>query len=498
MAGELNPIFDNTLNPYPSVNTNVSIPDSLDTLGGTLSGLVNVEGNLTLNTSAHIKGGQTGYNTGTGFFLGYSSGYKFSLGNPSGDHLLWDGSALTLSGALNAGSINIPDEDTTANSFHVESDGDAWWGCTHTNFTANNDNATAYILKTGVARFASVTVVGGVIDGTSTIGGRIASTLATAIDSSGHFADSAISTAAGTILGEFVFSGSGAIQIGTYVNGVSGDLKLSPTGILARDSSGATTFSINGTTGVAVLNGLVVGTNVGLGTAQDSAGVTTIIGNTVTTSFVNALNVNAATVSASISITTPTITGGTIQTASSGNRVVMSGATNSLSFFVGAESTPRIFVGISESFSNNMHITNPTSSGKGALGITNDNGSAIDIASTTNGGYSLGINHLNANVVMTCDYATDSDIVGNGFAYELKKTGTGAGDNLYLYNAGAGTALTVGLGDVFLGGQRLRGLKISSGAPSTADCGNYGIVYDTTNNRLYFNNNGTLKYVAFT
>jgi len=37
------------------------------------------------------------------------------------------------------------------------------------------------------------------------------------------------------------------------------------------------------------LNGLVVGTNVDLGTAQDSAGVTTIIGDTVTTSFVNAL-----------------------------------------------------------------------------------------------------------------------------------------------------------------------------------------------------------------
>lgn len=38
---------------------------------------------------------------------------------------------------------------------------------------------------------------------------------------------------------------------------------------------------------------LVVGTNVGLGTAQDSAGVTTIVGNTVTTGFVNALSITA-------------------------------------------------------------------------------------------------------------------------------------------------------------------------------------------------------------
>lgn len=144
---------------------------------------------------------------------------------------------------------------------------------------------------------ANLTLTGGVIDGTSTIGGRVASTLASAIDSSGHFADSAINTATSTIVTPFTFGVSGALQIGTYVNGVSGDLKISPTGILARSSTGATTFSIDGTTGVAVLNGLVVGTNVGLGTAQDAGQVTTIVGNTVTTGFVNALNVTAASMS---------------------------------------------------------------------------------------------------------------------------------------------------------------------------------------------------------
>lgn len=69
---------------------------------------------------------------------------------------------------------------------------------------------------------------------------------------------------------------------------------------------------------------LIVGTNVGLGTAQDSTGVTTIIGNTVTTSFINALNVNAATVSASISISSPTITGGTI-TIGTGDAIFKAG-----------------------------------------------------------------------------------------------------------------------------------------------------------------------------
>lgn len=42
-----------------------------------------------------------------------------------------------------------------------------------------------------------------------------------------------------------------------------------------------------------VTGSLVVGTNVGIGTAQDSSGVTTIIGNTVTTGYVNALNITA-------------------------------------------------------------------------------------------------------------------------------------------------------------------------------------------------------------
>jgi len=233
-------------------------------------------------------------------------------------------------------SLDIPDT-TGGDSFHTDSDGNSWWGCNVADFASNNDNADAYILKTGVAKLQSLTVVGGAIDGTSTIGGRAASIIASAIDASGHFADDAINTAAGTILGEFAFSGSGAIQIGEYVNGVTGDLKLSPSGILARNSAGDTTFSINGNTGVAVLNGLVVGTNVGLGTAEDSAGVTAIVGNTVTTAYVNALDVNAATVSASISITTPAITGGTIQTAAgTGQRILMSGSDNTLAFYNGS------------------------------------------------------------------------------------------------------------------------------------------------------------------
>lgn len=56
-------------------------------------------GTITLNSTGHIKSGQTDYNTGIGFFLGiHSSTSKFSIGDPSGDHMLWTGTELVLNG----------------------------------------------------------------------------------------------------------------------------------------------------------------------------------------------------------------------------------------------------------------------------------------------------------------------------------------------------------------------------------------------------------------
>lgn len=67
----------------------------------------------------------------------------------------------------------------------------------------------------------------------------------------------ALNTKSRKILGEFEFTQSGAIQVGKYENGVSGDLKISPNGIVARNESGTTTFSIDGTTGDAVFKGTI-------------------------------------------------------------------------------------------------------------------------------------------------------------------------------------------------------------------------------------------------
>lgn len=67
----------------------------------TRQGLTVKGGGITLQAGGAIKGGQTTYNTGTGFFLGYHSGaYKFSLGNPSANYLTFDGTNLAIGGAL--------------------------------------------------------------------------------------------------------------------------------------------------------------------------------------------------------------------------------------------------------------------------------------------------------------------------------------------------------------------------------------------------------------
>ena len=61
------------------------------------TGSLDVTGSLTVGTVGNVKGGQTAYNTGTGFFLGYdSAAYKFSIGNPT-KSLTWNGSNLDFS-----------------------------------------------------------------------------------------------------------------------------------------------------------------------------------------------------------------------------------------------------------------------------------------------------------------------------------------------------------------------------------------------------------------
>lgn len=64
-----------------------------------------------------------------------------------------------------------------------------------------------------------------------------------------------INTMTKQILGEYSFGQMGALAIGTFETGVSGDIRFTPDGITARNVNGITTFSIDGATGNATFLG---------------------------------------------------------------------------------------------------------------------------------------------------------------------------------------------------------------------------------------------------
>lgn len=68
-------------------------------------------GNITLDQAGFVQGGASGYLTGAGFWLGYNStapaAYKFHLGNPTGQHIKWDGTNLSIVGTVSVDYSNI-------------------------------------------------------------------------------------------------------------------------------------------------------------------------------------------------------------------------------------------------------------------------------------------------------------------------------------------------------------------------------------------------------
>ena len=64
-----------------------------------------------------------------------------------------------------------------------------------------------------------------------------------------------LNTKSRKILQEFELVQSGGIKVGDFEEGISGDIRLTPNGITARDSAGITTFSLLGSDGSAVFKG---------------------------------------------------------------------------------------------------------------------------------------------------------------------------------------------------------------------------------------------------
>lgn len=70
-------------------------------------------GDFTLSSTGFIRGGSTGYLTGTGIWMGYHSGqYKLHVGDPTGSGFTWDGSTFTIRGpggtTLLSSGVGVP------------------------------------------------------------------------------------------------------------------------------------------------------------------------------------------------------------------------------------------------------------------------------------------------------------------------------------------------------------------------------------------------------
>lgn len=206
----------------------------------------------------------------------------------------WDitGASGTFSWTLTGGSLNIPDT-TTASSFHVDASGNAWWG---TNIATGYATAPVRILSSG-----SIYATDGSFSGTLTIGGRLATIIGGAINADGDYINdlinARINTDVKTILSDFNFGTTdyaGAVK--------SGDITWN-----------TTTGTITGGSGVVVYRGGIIGAKSGVETFSISA-------STGDATFAGTLSAPSGTLG---TITAGTITGATIQTASSGQRIVM-------------------------------------------------------------------------------------------------------------------------------------------------------------------------------
>lgn len=105
-AGDITIYSDGSDASIHAKNFYIDTSGNLTCTSATVSGAItatsgSITGGFTIGTSGSFSSGQSAYDTGTGFWLEYNAGTpRFSLGNSSGNKLLWDGSALSISGSI--------------------------------------------------------------------------------------------------------------------------------------------------------------------------------------------------------------------------------------------------------------------------------------------------------------------------------------------------------------------------------------------------------------
>ena len=94
--------------------TNIDATGTINATGGyvgTATAIVYEATGMNCGTTGHMRGGQTDYLTGVGWFIGYTGGaYKLSVGDPGGDYMAWNGTNLIINGSglgNNAGNTQL-------------------------------------------------------------------------------------------------------------------------------------------------------------------------------------------------------------------------------------------------------------------------------------------------------------------------------------------------------------------------------------------------------
>lgn len=218
---------------------------------------------------------------------------------------------------------------------------------------------------------------------------------------------------------------------------------------------------------------LIVGTNVGLGTAQDSSGVTTIIGNTVTTGFVNALSITAGSVAAE-NITGTYITGKTVRTATSGARIQMNGSNNHIEYLYDNSVYGSMFV-------------QTYAQGNGIRIESSSTGAEIELieGSTLNHAY-IGFNGLGLTIDSSGNTTFDGNILP--IANNTNDLGSSSYKWKNIYAAGIGYINTV---------RSFVSLSSLSTYPGAASSWPYFMYFDTTKTTIVFSDGvGWFKVVA--
>jgi hypothetical protein len=117
------------LNNDDSISINLGASNSTSGQAVAQSGISEdvtiTQGGIRMNQGGSIRGGQTSYNSGEGFFLGYDSNkYKLSIRNSTSEALTFDGDDLTVTGTVNASSGAFTGDVSTDSKF-IAGSGDA-------------------------------------------------------------------------------------------------------------------------------------------------------------------------------------------------------------------------------------------------------------------------------------------------------------------------------------------------------------------------------------